>query len=411
MSNKLSRKELLEIAEDYNIPRIRYMNMIEICEKLQQFGVNIDCKYKIKSPKRIHSSKNTKKPQIKEEKLKENDNNDKLIVELKKLVKQKKYEISKEKDTKIKKQLEIRLSKINNLIKIINEYPYKIIEGKQISHIEGVGIKSVQKVDEILSKGYLSDVIMNDDDIKNQKYIENLKKVFGIGDDLATKLVDKGIKNITQLKKAYKNGEIKLNHKVELGLKYYSNKINKIPRSEIDEINELFNDIIPTIDKNLNYIICGSYRRGKSESNDIDILLYNTKIITNEDINRNKNFLKLLIKKLKEINFIIDDILPNYNILYEGYCKLDNNPVRRIDIKYIPMMNFYPALLQFTGPANFNANLSLIAIKEGYKLSGNGLYKIEKNDYEKFIPISSEEEIFKILGIKYIKPKDRDNIF
>lgn len=447
MAKKLSRKELETLAKKFNIPRMKYMNMHDLCLKLNQFGLKedqfgnpLDCqiyipKSKKKSPIKSPTKSSTKSPTRSSTKSPTRsstksprksprkspakspskinfENNEQLLIELQKLVKQKRYEISQEKDSKTKKVLEIRLRKVNDLIKIITTYPYKITSGKQLSHIQGVGKKLTARIDEILSKGKLSDVTMTEEDIKSLKQIENLKKVFGVGDELARKLIAQGITTVSQLKKAYNDGKIKLNHKVELGLKYYSNKSIKIPRQEIDTIDGLLNEIVPKINKDLKHVICGSYRRGKLESSDIDILIYHPNIITSEDINQNRNYLKDIIKELKKLNFIVDDILPKFNILYEGYCKFDDHPVRRIDMKYIPMINFYPALLQFTGPALFNANLSLVAIKKGYKLSGNGLFKVDqKSGLEKFIYVNSEAEIFEKLGLKYIKPEDRDEYF
>ena len=43
-----------------------------------------------------------------------------------------------------------------------------------------------------------------------------------------------------------------------------------------------------------------------------------------------------------------------------------------------------------------------IAKKKGYMLNQNGLYKNGK-----LITINSEKEIYDLLGIPYVKPKDR----
>ena len=87
---------------------------------------------------------------------------------------------------------------------------------------------------------------------------------------------------------------------------------------------------------------------------------------------------------------------------YMGFCKYKNNPVRRIDIRYVPYKYYHSALLYFTGSADLNKQMRSIAIK-GYKLSEYGLF--DKND--KRIKTKSERDIFKKLGLEYLHPRLR----
>lgn len=71
--------------------------------------------------------------------------------------------------------------------------------------------------------------------------------------------------------------EHQLTHKMAIGLKYYHDFLKKIPRDEIDEFNVKLKEIFASLDHSssgskLNYEICGSYRRQKAFSGDIDIL-------------------------------------------------------------------------------------------------------------------------------------------
>jgi DNA polymerase/3'-5' exonuclease PolX len=86
-----------------------------------------------------------------------------------------------------------------------------------------------------------------------------------------------------------------------------------------------------------------------------------------------------------------------------GFCKYKDLPIRRIDIRFIPFLSWYPALLYFTGSKEFNLMLRSNAKKMGYKVSEYGIFKNNKNIY-----VESEEEIFKILGMKYLEPQERN---
>ena len=70
-----------------------------------------------------------------------------------------------------------------------------------------------------------------------------------------------------------------------------------------------------------------------------------------------------------------------------------DNPVRRIDIRFVNYDSFYSALLYFTGSAELNKQMRQIAKTKNLKLSEYGLFK---ENGEK-IPINNERDIFDIL--------------
>ena len=85
-----------------------------------------------------------------------------------------------------------------------------------------------------------------------------------------------------------------------------------------------------------------------------------------------------------------------------GFSKLENNPVRRIDIRFVPFQSYYSALLYFTGSFQLNREMRQVAKKLGYKLNEYGLYKNKK-----LIKVNSEKDIFDKLKLKYQEPKYR----
>ena len=89
---------------------------------------------------------------------------------------------------------------------------------------------------------------------------------------------------------------------------------------------------------------------------------------------------------------------------YMGFSKYKNNPVRRIDIRYIPYSSYHSALLYFTGSGDLNKKMRQIAKNKGYKLSEYGLFKLSDNSKVK---ITSERDVFKILEMEYLPPRLR----
>ena len=86
-----------------------------------------------------------------------------------------------------------------------------------------------------------------------------------------------------------------------------------------------------------------------------------------------------------------------------GYCSY-KNIIMRIDIKIVPFVSLYTALLHMTGSAMFNVKIREIARKKNYKLTEYFLTDLSTNiNFE----INEEEDIFKILNIPYINPDKR----
>jgi DNA polymerase/3'-5' exonuclease PolX len=303
-----------------------------------------------------------------------------------------------------------RLKQIKNIIKILKNYKIKIKKGEDLQYIKGIGLGTITRINEIISTGKLC--INEDTIISNQndysKFMLELEKVIGIGKKTAFDLVTKyNIKSVIDLINAHKNKKINLNDKILLGLKYYNIYKQNIPRSEIDSVKVLLKSIASKIDPHINIVICGSYRRKKEYSNDIDILLTHSNIKSIIDLKKKENILKKFIQILKNKKFILDDITyEEYESKYMGFCKINNNPIRRIDIRYICTDSFYTALLYFTGSSEFNIKMRKHAKDIGFKLNEYGLYKL-KNDKEIFIQIHSEKQIFYELGLEYIPPYKR----
>lgn len=329
--------------------------------------------------------------------------NDKIIKEFEKLIKQIKLDIDRKKSNKDI----FRLRQISNALDIIIKYNKIIKSGEQLQDIKGIGKGTIRRINEILKKGYLSEISIGIQDTKYMKQVEELEQIYGIGRKTAQKFIQKyNIKSVKQLKKAYMDKKIDLIDDIILGLKYHNVYKQDIPRTETDAINKYFNKIIKKISNNLVYVICGSYRRGKPTSNDIDVLLVHKKIINKKDLEANTNYLKKFVEKLKKDKFIVDDIDKNYNVKYMGFAKYKSNPVRRLDIMYVPYDSYHTSLLHFTGSWEFNRKIRELALDLGYTLNQYGLYKLTK-DKKLRIKTKSENDVLHKLGLEYIEPKNR----
>lgn len=338
--------------------------------------------------------------------------NEKIIKILEKLVKM--YEkVLHTLNNQEKNIFGFKIKAIKNGINIIKNFKKEIKNADELNGIYGIGKGIMKRVDEIIKTRSLKEIDVIENIVSHdskQELIDKLKKIIGIGEINAEKLIEKhNIKSIEDLKEKVNNKKIEVTKDINIGLKYFKQFQEMIPRNEIKYIKNIINNIK---DDNLKIKICGSFRRKKKVSGDIDILICNKKIISDYDFNKtqllNDVINKIKLKLLKHDITMLDLTYKEPNRIYMGYLKYtyeNNEKVRRIDINIVPYESYYLSLLYLTGSKDHNIYMRKIAKKMGYRLSQYYLYDINKN---KKIKINSEKDIFDILNIPFVKPEYRD---
>ena len=287
----------------------------------------------------------------------------------------------------------------------IKNLEFEIESVDDVKNIPGIGKGTSARIGEILNTGKLAE-------IKNKSVTNELKelmRITGIGPAKASVLYTNGI-TLEILKTNPEIANDNLTHHQLIGLKYLTDIESRIPYSEITEIQKYIGGIFKTIDVNLQFDICGSYRRKQPDSGDIDILIYYKSRTRPND---RTDLLKQIVSNLTLSKFLVEHLTECGNTKYMGMCRLNNAlPARRIDIRYINPENVPFAILYFTGSGEFNKNMRIYAQKLGYKLNEYCLEKIEvghqPNGYEpKKIYLKNEKEIFQFLKLKYVNPSDR----
>lgn len=327
-----------------------------------------------------------------------------IIKWFKLLIKQLEFYVDTQSKSK-KLEYSYKLKSISKALKVIMNLDYEL-DTSNVSNmlkIKGIGEGTIKRIKEILETGQLSEV--NDSDISGAhlEYVSNLMKIFGIGRSKAYELYTVyNIKTIEELKEALKSNKIDLPHSIKVGLKYVDQINTQIPRAEIDEMYSLLILWSIELDPELDVRICGSYRRELDYSGDIDIIISHPSIKT-KAISQKSDLLKRYIELLQKKSFIIDSLTgTDTPTKYMGLCKLHLNPIRRIDIRFIAQESYYTAILYFTGSANFNTQMRRVAQSLGYMLNE---YFLKRGD--EIIQINSEKDVFDVLKMEYVIPKER----
>ena len=307
----------------------------------------------------------------------------------------------------IKLKNQYRLKSIIFTIKMLEKYSKKKITSEDLTElfkIKGIGKGTIKRIEEIFKTGKLSEIKITESDKIYLKLIEQLEEIYGIGRITAYKLFKKyRITTINELIEKINKNQIIVPKNIIKGIKYVGHLDTNIPRKDIDKINDFLLNILYEIDIRLFGTTCGSYRRQKDTSGDVDF------IIIHHDYKTNKqkisiNYLDLFVKKLIDKKFIIDSLTKtDVKTKYMGIFKWENSKPRRIDIRVFPTESYYSAILYFTGSKDFNKQMRLNAIAHNYTLNEYGLY----DDKGKKFNVESEKDIFDLLGMEYITPDKR----
>lgn len=329
-----------------------------------------------------------------------------IINEFKKLQQQIMFDIDNTTGN-IKLRNQYRLKSITTAVKALEKYNKNNIFVKDLTEllkIKGVGEGTIRRIKEILNTGKLSEIKITEDDKFYLKMIEELEEIYGIGRTTAYKLFKEyKIKSISELIERVNKKEISVPENIMKGIKYAKQLDTTIPKREIDEIHEFLLDTLFDIDINLFGTTCGSYRRLKETSGDVDFIIIHNDYKT-LNMHMKNNYLDIFINKLIKKNFIIDSLTKtDVKTKYMGIFKWKTSKPRRIDIRIFPLESYYSSLLYFTGSKDFNRQMRLNALSMDYTLNEYGLY----DEKGKMFKVNSEKEIFDLLNMEYITPDKR----
>ncbi len=288
-----------------------------------------------------------------------------------------------------------------NGINVLENYNGIILNGNQLQKdLKGIGKGLGERIDEILNTGILKECESNNNKLD---ICDLFKTITGVGDKRAEEWYELGFRTLDDIKKGIEENKITSTHHINLGLKYYEDLKERIPRNEIDKAKKIIEKSLKKIDKDLIFEICGSYRRGQESSGDIDVIISNPKYKNN--IN-DQNYLKKIVEFLTNEKFIIDHLTEKGDKKYMGFSRINkNSKARRIDIRVFDYENYWAGILYFTGNKEFNVKIRNKALELGYSLNEYGLTNKDNNQK---IFLENENQIFELLKLPYSSPFERN---
>ncbi|KAI9259411.1 hypothetical protein BDA99DRAFT_513216 [Phascolomyces articulosus] len=290
----------------------------------------------------------------------------------------------------------------------IRSYPKKIKSAKQAKKLHGIGDKTGRIIDGFLRDGYVQDVELLKSD-PEFKVLETFYNVHGAGSHTAQEWYRRGRRTLDDVM-----AHEKLSRDQEIGIRYYDDFVKKIPRTEVEEIANEVSKILDEYYPGSTMTVCGSYRRGKPESGDVDI------IMTHKENSVSSKLLVGLLEVFKVKELLVDIITMGSD------CKLRDGDekhlrpdqalciwrqpgstiCRRVDFVVSPFENYPVAVLAWTGSSYFERSIRLYAKKVmNIKVTSHGLYSRATQER---LYVKSEQHMFDILNLKWLDPSQRN---
>ena len=304
------------------------------------------------------------------------------------------------------KQALYRIQSYKKVIATLEHLKKPIYSGDSVKGIPSIGTSFQQKIDEISKTGTLEfyEVIQKEKEehkeiSERNNIIVSFEKIWGVGPQTARRWYSMGITSVDEIKNISEKDPLFLTDQQKIGLKYYNDLQKKIPRKEITHFKQF-------LSKKFKIEVAGSYRMGKKESSDIDL------ICICPDDTRILQCKKKFMENLVESGFYKDTLLDGKNkfILIVELPKSDrsfkSHISHQMDIIFIKKNELPWYLLYFGSSQSFAKKIRLYASQKGYKLNDKGLFDKKTGRRIPFYP-KSEKEIFDFLGHPYVAPKNR----
>jgi DNA polymerase/3'-5' exonuclease PolX len=258
---------------------------------------------------------------------------------------------------------------------------------------DGIGKEIRKKIERIVTDGGLdiSEAVRT-----TAAALELFQNIYGVGPKKAEDLIKAGFTTIADLRLAATETPKLFTKNQHIGLRYYEQLLERIPRAEMDAHAA---QLMATKPAALEGVIVGSYRRGRPDSGDIDMLVRTTSAAVDAGA-----ALKEYVVALTTAGYI-KEILALGPSKCLAISQLPGKSARRLDLLVTPPEEFPFAVFYFTGSDTFNVAVRSHALTRGYTLNEHALTRVSDGTPVK--GIKTERDIFAVLKLVWREPPDR----
>ena len=341
---------------------------------------------------------------------------------------------------------EIGVRAYSTSIASIAAYPFKLTNPKEIVRLPGCDVKIANLWIEFANTGSIR-VVKEQESDEHMQCLKQFYNIWGVGAETARQFADR--QGWHDLDEVIEQGWDSLTRVQQIGLKYYEEFLQPIPRAEVEAIAAVVKEHgIRVRDFGIEVCIVGGYRRGKAASGDVDIIVSHRQLdathnLINEIVaslesehwithtltlnttgsDRDQATLPFKPKGVKRAGFdTLDKALvvwqdPNYPAGAEKNGK-NPNVHRRVDIIVSPWRTVGCAVLGWSGGTTFQRDIRRYVDKvKGWKFDSSGIRvrstgQVVELEGPDGVPEGksmedAEKAVFEGMGLEWIPPVDR----
>lgn len=339
---------------------------------------------------------------------------------------------------------EIGVRAYSTSIASLRAYPYKISTAKEILQLPGCDAKIANLWIEWRNSGEIKAAKDADND-ETLKILRDFYGIWGVGATTAREFYyDRGWRDRDDI---IEYGWSTLSRVQQIGVKYYDEFLDDIPRAEVEAIAARVREhAVRVSDEGIEILVVGGYRRGKEKSGDVDV------VVSHRQLRSTAGLVEDIVHSLEAEKWITHTLtlalttterqqatLPfkaaDATSHHSGFDTLDKalvvwqdpnydteahkknpNPHRRVDIIVSPWRTVGCAVLGWSGGTTFQRDIRRYCkIVKNWKFDSSGIRDRSTGDVVRLegpegvdgSMIDAEKRVFEGLGLEYREPGER----
>ncbi|KAF2836871.1 Nucleotidyltransferase [Patellaria atrata CBS 101060] len=209
---------------------------------------------------------------------------------------------------------EIGVRAYSTSIASLAAYPYKITNYREIIQLPGCDLKIANLWIEWKNTGRIKEA----EEAENEGDMPILKlfwEIWGVGATSAREFLYKN--GWRELDDIVEFGWHTLSRVQQIGVKYYDEFLEGIPRAEVEEIGAIVKEHgVKVRDEGIELMIVGGYRRGKERAGDVDM------IVSHRDLDKTANLVTHIVENLEKAGYITHTLLLSLHGTHRGQSTL-----------------------------------------------------------------------------------------
>ncbi len=269
-----------------------------------------------------------------------------------------------------------------------------LAEGQDLSELPHIGKDLAGKIAEVVETGRFA--MLEELEAEYPAELADLTALPGLGPKRVRALYEElGIRNLRDLQRAATRQRVrtlrgfgpKTEQRIREALLRRAHTGRRHKLSEVEDIAASYVAHLQAVPGVKRVVVAGSFRRRKETVGDLDILVTCEKgapVVS---------------------HFVAYDEVSQRVSRGSTRSTVVLNSGLQVDLRVVPEISYGAALYYFTGSKAHNVAVRTLAVKKGLKVNEYGIFKGERR-----VAGRTEEEVFDIVGLRYIEPELRENL-